>query len=276
MKSRRPTVKIVRKWLAQGYGQGEGSSYRPFFHVRDVPSKGRSAIVEGLKTGRTHHYLSDIEYRHHILAEFSPDVIDIRDQYALLPWEETQEIARDLGIPHPIYPYTNTPLVMTTDLVLTLQNHKLAAISVKCVSDIEGTDRTHERTFEKLRIEQEYWKRRNVPWVLSTEKNICVERAKNLAILRTSMVSRELDWVMPYFHKFVDIFQMKWSPHKNLHEILAETGKLLNLSMEVAFCLFGRAVWLRMLPVDLNTPIDHFMPVNLFWSPTCSTEIPYS
>ncbi|GFE59640.1 transposase [Geobacter sp. AOG2] len=266
-RSRKPTMKLVQKWIARGYGQGEGLNYRPFFHVRDVPSKGRSAIVEGLKTGRIHHYLSDVEYQHHVLAEFSQEVVDIREQYALLPWEETQEIARELGIQHPVYPCTNTPIVMTSDLVLTLLDSNLAVISVKRAADVRGAASAQERTLEKLRIEQEYWKRRRIPWVLSTELDICQARAKNLAALRTAMVSRELDPVMAHFHNFVAVFLEKWEPNKNLNCILAETAEALGgLSADVTFCLFGRAVWLRRLPVNLDIPINHFLPVALVWS----------
>jgi len=273
-KRRGATVENVRKWLKRGDGQGEGRNYRPFLHVRDVPSDGRSAIVLGLKTQRIHHYLSDIEYHHHILAEFSPDVIDIRDQYALLPWEETQEIARELGIRHSVYRYTNTPVVMTSDIVMTLRNHDLAVASVKYSSAVKFLDPDQEiapeqmtpeevRTLEKLCIEREYWVRRGAKWKVSTEKDICVEQAANLDTLRTHMVSAELDGFMPYIHKFVDIFQKRWCSHVILNDLVAETGKVLGLSQEIAFCLFGRAVWLRLLPVNLGTPIDHFLPVNL-------------
>lgn len=109
-KSRRPSIEIVRKWIAKGDGQGEGRNYRPFFQVRDVPSSGRSRMLLGLKTGRVHHYLSDIEYYFHLMAEYEPQVVDIRERYALLPWEETLEIANELGIRHPTYPGTKTPV----------------------------------------------------------------------------------------------------------------------------------------------------------------------
>ncbi|QWV97285.1 TnsA endonuclease N-terminal domain-containing protein [Geomonas nitrogeniifigens] len=264
-------MEIVEKWIAKGYGQGEGKAYRPFFHVRDVPSKGRSSIVEGLKSGRTHHYLSDLEYYHHVLAEFSPSVVDIRDQYALLPWGETQDIARDLGIRYPVYRYTSTPIVMTSDLVLTLQNGDSAVVSVKPSSELPDEEQKdipqgQARTLEKLRIEQEYWKRRGVPWVLSTEKKISIVRAKNLAFLRTAMVSRELDLLMPHIHYFVDLFHQNWEPAKPLNSVVIDAGQALGLSVDAAFCLFGRAVWLHWLPVDLDTPIDHFTPVNLVWT----------
>lgn len=39
------------------------------------------------------------------------------EQYPLLPREETIEIASELGIKHPMYPGTNVPIIMTTDLV---------------------------------------------------------------------------------------------------------------------------------------------------------------
>jgi hypothetical protein len=71
---------------------------------------------------------------------------------------------------------------------------------------------------------------------------------------------------MPYLHDFVDIFHKMWNPHKNLYDLLTETSDVLGLSLDIAFCLFGRATWLRWLPVDLDAPIDHFMPVNIIWS----------
>lgn len=42
-------------------GTGEGAAYQPWLTVKDVPSSGRSHRLRGLKTGRVHHLLSDIE-----------------------------------------------------------------------------------------------------------------------------------------------------------------------------------------------------------------------
>ena len=85
------TKKDVTRWVNQSFGQGEGESYKPFFHVRDVPSRGRSTMIKGLKSKRTHHYYSDLERRYHLLAEHDPEVTEIREQFALLPQEKTQE-----------------------------------------------------------------------------------------------------------------------------------------------------------------------------------------
>lgn len=261
-KCRMPSVKIVQSWIDKGYGQGEGKDYTPFLYVRDVPSSGRSRMLLGLKTGRIQHYLSDVEFFHHILAEFSPQVIDIREQYALLPWGETQEIARKLGFRHPTYPGTRTPIVMTSDLVLTTTQESLAVLSVKRASQLKKCSKSSlVRTLKKLRIEQEYWKRRGASWKLSTENDISLVKVENLSMLRMSMVSRELDWLMPFINKFVRIFNMKWHPKKTLSQILVDVGAIMHFSADECFCLFGRAVWLKLLPVNLETRIDHFLPV---------------
>lgn len=259
-KNRRPSIKVVQSWIDKGHGQGERKNYRPFFFVRDVPSAGRSSMVLGLKTGRVHHYLSDVEFLHHVLAEFSPEIVDIREQYALLPWEETQEIAQQLGFKHPMYPGTSTPTVMTSDIVLTTTTDSLLVVSIKRASDIA---QRNVRTLQKLRIEQEYWNRRGVKWKLSTEDDISIVRAKNLSMLRTSMVSKELDWLAPYIKEFVHYFIKRWDSGKKLCQILTEVGAIMRLATEKCFCLFGRAVWLRLLPVNLETQIDHFSPISI-------------
>ena len=95
---------MIRKLINAGYGQGVGKTFKPFMYVRDVPSIGTSNMVKSRVTGRLHHYLSDHEFKVHLLAEYAFSVIDIREQFALLPWEETQTIAAQLGIKHPRIP----------------------------------------------------------------------------------------------------------------------------------------------------------------------------
>lgn len=196
-KRKNATPEEVQTWIARGDGQGEFKSYKPFFHVRDVPSQGRSAIDLGLKTGRKQNYLSDIEYRFHVLSEYEVNVIDIREQYACLPWEETQQIAHELGIKHPTYPGTTTPIVVTTDIVLTMQNSKfdIVPVSIKPSSEIDPKNPKAKRTLEKLLIEKVYWQRRSKPWINCTEKMIPMNRAHNLDFFRVTMQSRELDYL---------------------------------------------------------------------------------
>lgn len=259
------TKETIDKWIAAGHGQGEGENYRPFLIVRDVPSSGRSRKIKSLKNGRTQHYLSDLEYYHHILHEYDPNVIDIREQFALIPLYETQEIAQQLSIKHPIYKKFLTPIVMTSDLVVTIQSEAeeiIEVISVKPSSEVDVNNPKSERTFEKLLIEKIYWENKGISWRLSTENDISMNRALNLDMLRYTLFMSELDFLNKKMEMFIAVFNKYWKPYFSLNEILKKTTLLLGLEINQSFCLFGRAIWSSLLPVDLDTElIGHGFPL---------------
>lgn len=248
-----------------GLGQGSGLEYKPFVFVRDVPSKGRSSIVEGLKVKRTHHYLSDIEYAYHVLAEFSDSVIEIREQYALLPVEETLQIADELGVRHPVYPATGGPRVQTSDLVLTLQSRNDQALHVLCcklASDVDPRNPTAARTLEKILIEKTFWERRNVPWTLALDTMIPENKFRNLDLFRSSMVAQELDHLNNKLSAFLSVVRMHWSVEITLNQILGIMSEELQISTDESFCLLGRAIWTKKLAVNLDsTLIAHESPL---------------
>lgn len=107
----------VRKYLNEGRGTGDGANYRPWLTVYDLPSKGRSHRIYGIKTGRVHHLLSDGEWKSFLRFEADDSVLDIREQFPL-DRHQTMKVARDLGYPHPITT-DGTPYVMTIDFLLT-------------------------------------------------------------------------------------------------------------------------------------------------------------
>jgi hypothetical protein len=215
----------------------------------------------GLKTGRIHHYFSDGEHRRHLLCEYAPTVWDIREQYALLPWEEPQEIADRVGIKYPVYPGKRVPIVMTSDLVLTFYRQGVKRYGVLCVkpfSEVDPSDPNTERTREKLLIEKIYWERRNIPWRLTTEKDLPLIRVRNLDMLWVSMVSRELDWLSGIMPDFLESFGRRWKVDTALWDILDHVSRSTGLDHGQCFNLFGRAVWLRLLPVDIDAELIRY------------------
>ena len=61
-----------------------------------------------------------MERNYFYLTEYPDFVVDIREQFPLLPLEETIVIADELGIKHPTDSKTHEPIVMTTDFLLTV------------------------------------------------------------------------------------------------------------------------------------------------------------
>ncbi|WP_220497086.1 TnsA endonuclease N-terminal domain-containing protein [Pseudoalteromonas sp. SG44-17] len=66
--------------------------------------------------------MSSIEAELFYLAEFSDSVVDIREQFPILPLNYTLKVANILGIKHPAHPKTKEPIIMTTDQLLTIDS----------------------------------------------------------------------------------------------------------------------------------------------------------
>lgn len=182
-RSRSTNQQKIEKRLKDGRGEGRGTTYQPWLRIQDVPSQGLASRVKGWKTGREHHLMSNLETNYLFVLDWSQSVLDIREQFPLLPLEETQAIAEQCGFAHPTDPKTQQPVVMTTDFLITLKQneHEIEqARAIKPASDLQS-----QRTLEKLEIERRYWERRNVDWGVVTEKETPKTFVENLKWLRS-------------------------------------------------------------------------------------------
>ncbi|MGI1946775.1 TnsA endonuclease N-terminal domain-containing protein [Shewanella glacialipiscicola] len=128
------SFKDYQRALKNKYGIGQGSDYKPWFEIKDVKGHGTRSIIFGRKSQRSHHMMSSIESELFYLVEFFDNVVDIREQFPILPLNYTQKVASILGVKHPTHPKTKEPIIMTTDQLLTIdsmQGISYHAISVK-------------------------------------------------------------------------------------------------------------------------------------------------
>ena len=149
------SLKDYQRALKNKYGIGQGSDYKPWLRIQDVPSPGTRSLIFGRKTRRDHHMLSSIESEHFYLAEFSDSVVDIREQFPILPLNYTQKVASTLGIQHPTHPKTKEHIIMTTDQLLTLDSPQ--GISFHAISVKPEKESDNRRVLEKIDIERVCW-----------------------------------------------------------------------------------------------------------------------
>jgi hypothetical protein len=138
------------RWLKQGYGRGSNELYKPWINIRNFPSYGRSTAIRGLTVPRIHELFSDLEKMAFTLADFSQDVIDIREQFPLLPLNHIQALSTQVGITYP--KVSGHPWIMTTDLLLTLKGNRYLAIAVK-----PSTKLLIKSVRDKLELERLWW-----------------------------------------------------------------------------------------------------------------------
>lgn len=173
--------------LKNKYGIGEGTDYKPWFEIKDVKGHGTRSIIFGRKSQRSHHMMSSIESELFYLAEFSNNVVDIREQFPILPLNYTQKVASMLDVKHPVHPKTKEPIIMTTDQLLTIESTNgtsYYAISVKPESESDK-----QRVLEKIDIERVCWELLGVKFSYFTGNEL------------TKVQSRNLDWATAPFRE---------------------------------------------------------------------------
>ncbi|WP_226002848.1 TnsA endonuclease N-terminal domain-containing protein [Paenibacillus sp. BJ-4] len=172
------SIASIQRKIKEGRGQGHFSEYKPWLTVHDVPSIGIVTRILGWKSGRLHHYLSEhFELAHHYQMEWSEQVIDIRKQSPLLPLDKTLYIAQKLGIKHPTDPKNKLPIIMTTDMLLTVKQEE----SIKFIAhSIKPSNKLTKRVVEKLQIEKEFFKDQKIEGALITERQINYNLVRNV------------------------------------------------------------------------------------------------
>lgn len=236
----------------EGRGKGTGANYKPWIQVSDFSSRGFSRRVFSQKTGRVHHLLSEVEWQLFLMLEFSPAVLDIREQYPLKR-PETLSVAAELGIRHPTYPGTNIAVVMTCDFLTIMDENgqKVArAFSCKRESDVDGM-----RDVEKLEIERSVFNRLDVPHHLVFDRSLPKQKTFNLNWCRSATVNDEGTY--EYDEAFAEhrqriINDLSRKPAGSLSEFCANydlrTGSEPGTGLRVARAL----LWRRELLTDLD------------------------
>lgn len=174
----------MKRWINEGRGMGELSEYLPWIMVNDFSSKGTVCRELGVKTKRMHHFLSHLEYNYFLLLDYSKDVIDIREQYPLLDLELAMDIAKEKKIKYPTDSRSNTPYIMSTDFIITINEkncEKIIARTVKFSNELGK-----KRVQEKFEIERCYWEQKNIDWGIITEQDIPLSLINNLKRIRNA------------------------------------------------------------------------------------------
>jgi hypothetical protein len=177
------TIDDYQRALKNGYGVGEGKNYSPWFRIQDKKSKPNDKSgkrrINGLTTGRQHHTMSLLEAQFFYLVDFSESVIDIREQFPLIPLNVSQNIASSYDIPYPLNSTSNQPDLITTTFLLTRTIDD--NISYEAVTVLPSLNKLTNVVSEKLDLERLWWSLLDVKFSCFTgnERTRC--QAKNIA-----------------------------------------------------------------------------------------------
>ncbi|WP_129723535.1 TnsA endonuclease C-terminal domain-containing protein [Xylanivirga thermophila] len=257
----------LNRWIKEGRGQGEGRDYKPWITVTDFPSQGRCARVKGIKTGRVHHFLSDIQREYFYLLEFDEAniIFDIKESYPLLDFYDVVQDTQDLNKQYFKDKNTGLPYVLTTTFLITIKSLnggvEYVARSVKAASELE-----RKTTLEKLEMERRYWQAKSIDWSIVTEKDINSVKAKNI------------EWALSSIHAIPDMglskqeiielgaaLQLRLYSNKDSSIRSIVTGLEVDYALDegTGLFLFRYLVAIKAVRLNMNIPIDLSSPASV-------------
>ena len=240
--------------LKNGVSQRSGADYIPGISVHDFPSRGVVARVPGRKTGRIHHLLSRWEEYYFYLLDTDPTVLDIQEQFRLR-LSETLDIASRFNIRHPRQGSFFNPL--STDFLI-FRNDGIQARTIK-----ETRELSDPRVLEKFSIVCQYWREREIDWKVVTEKEINLNRSRNLQWLYAPPTAKEAVPDEALRNEALDLFmnllEEKQFSFSAIIEIVEES---LSLKHGSAIPLFKELVLSGRLYLDLDCPLNFMDPLS--------------
>ncbi|EKS6648762.1 TPA: TnsA endonuclease N-terminal domain-containing protein [Enterobacter hormaechei subsp. hoffmannii] len=241
------------KALSKGAGSGQLQDYQPWLRVQDVKSYGNRSVVFGLKTMRNHHFMSSIESDFFYQAEFNDSVIDIREQFPLLPINLTDQIARHIGVKHPLVRGIKGPPVlnvMTTDFLLTIKDPaggiKYKAFAVKP----DGIPTL--RMAEKLEIERLFWALHDIEFKVYVGSELNRIRSKNIAWITSAI---RIDAAHYEHLPFDEVIQALQPGDYALEALCSNQARRLNVEGSDIMTIIQVVIAKKFILVDLTTPI---------------------
>lgn len=250
--------------IKENRSKGTGNSYEPWIKVHEFGSKGRSTKIVGWKHNRIHHFLSDLELYYFLVLQWEENVIEIREQYPLLPLHQTIFLADELGYAHP--PRSRKEkTILTTDFLIFIREGKQIKKIARTVKTLK--DLYNPRTLEKFMIEKNYWDIKEVDWLVITEKDIPRVKAQNIYRIYNAYFWNTLNHVDTYTKncltsQFLNVLinndyqviettnefdsKKNWQPGQSLafFQFLL-TRKILLADLDVKFNFHSMNVWIN-------------------------------
>lgn len=244
-----------------GRGTGRGVDYTPYTLIQDIASQGLAGRIKGWTTGRVHHLPSQLEQRYFYLLDWSPTVVDIREHFPMR-LDETVAIAESLGIRHPTDRRTGDPVVMTTDVLITVRRPVGTA---DCARTICYAKDLSARALEKLEIERVYWsEQRQTDWGIVTDRDIDMVVARNIEWLHAY---RDAACLAPLDEKIIHRVEGVLAPFVNagrpLRDAAKECDERLSLPVGSSLGVVRHLLASQRWHADLREPINPAHPLKL-------------
>ncbi|NUU75095.1 TnsA endonuclease N-terminal domain-containing protein [Paenibacillus xylanilyticus] len=246
----------LQRYIKEGRGQGEKASYIPWTKTHEFSSKGRATRIFGIKTQRIHHLHSDNQLRAFHMFEWEDNVIDIREGFPLLDVMEVIDNKENLRFDKFRDKESGEQLVLTTSFLLTIRDadgkERYLARAIKDSSEL-----TRKITFEKLEIENRYWRAKGIEWRVITDKQLSRQFVKNIEWVRETLLSNEQsDINKDQLSDMLLNHYLLSNPDSVLRDSLRDFDKKTGASNGTGLYLYRYLIAKKAIRVDMSRKFD--------------------
>lgn len=224
--------------------------YEPYWRCQDVRSSGIKVKVPHFKDKyRVIHLLSMNEMFMYQQIAWNKTIHEVYEQYAL-PLSETTAIAKEIGVQHPAYIDSKTPMVQTLDFYCLDKFGKKLGYAVKEESWLEDY-----RTHEKLAIQEGWCAINEVEFEIVTSNELKTISSQNLEFL---FYHRKLErllfgvfksWILNFFGAMTD------DRFDRVAHIIEKSAEITGIPFQRAAHFFYHAIWVGLIDFDWHQPL---------------------
>lgn len=278
------TAETLGKLVRNGFGLGRGDEYQPWIRVRRASTSpvGTQHIFHLHCHKRGVHLLSGLEHKAAALAAYL-GAIEVREQFPFHPSPNVHpgfdpafrlstrhsdkkiptllEVAEETGIRPGVYPGTDLPFVLTTDLLLTVRSGtdlKLVYWPIKPYKQLEGAGSA--RRIERLALEQRWAQHAQAHFQLVSDQTVSPEFSRNLLGHKPWRDDVAELQATDEILMFAEAFNA--CSGAVLADAWKQAASVIKLPASItARRAFDVALWLGHLDVNLSAPLEPHLPV---------------
>ena len=167
--------------------------------------------------------------------------------------EATVKIAEEKNIRHPMDNSTQTPIVMTTDFLVSVRRGNQVMHLARTVKAAEELNVS--RTIEKFEIERAFWESQSVDWGIVTDNEIHKVFCRNVAYVHAHR------FVDEETHRFaLELYAMlAGAPGKTISEVFEQFEMVHFLEKGGALTCFKHLLASKQIVIDMNTAFSKRM-----------------
>lgn len=255
------TLEKYNRFIKEGRGKGEGSEYKPWLTIQDMPSRGR--VTRIYEAGRIYHFFTDNELRYFYLLIWEDSVIDVREHYPLLDLNEVLNLDEDQLYEKYKNDGDNAPYILTTTFLITVKNTDgeivYYARSVKSSLELDRKD-----IINRYEIERKYWESKGIDWGIVTQKDIPVTRAKNISWVYSSLeINNDERFNTSERNYLSALLTQRLNESSNvIREVTAEFDIEMNLDSGTGLLFFKYLIATKQLIINMDEEIDINQPIS--------------